>query len=96
MSCTQTGCWHRWNQDGHLSYQRVEPCDIGSERVRWKQCLPSYLELAKSVRRTRGPKTCPNRCHGHRRRHQSLSHYDVLQIQKTMAHYDPRGYLKRR
>jgi hypothetical protein len=95
MPCQQTGCWKNFNYDGKISYQRAEPCDIGSERVRWKQCLPGYLELGKSVRRSVGPPQCPNRCKGHRRNKQNLSHYDVLQIQKTMAHYDPRGYLKR-
>ncbi len=95
MPCQNTGCWRDWNYDGHISYQRSEPCDIGSDRVRWTSCLPSYLWVDKSVRRPTGPKTCPNRCKGHRRNHQTLSHYEVLQIQKTMAHYDPRGYLRK-
>ena len=69
-------------------------CNISSTQHNFLVNLPAYHQLDLSTRKSNGNKKCPNRCKGERRNKKSLSHSDIINLNKSRAYYDPRSFRK--
>ncbi len=85
-------CWTGYNNIGTSVYSKKK--DISSEQVLFTKNLPSFFHLDMGSRRTPGPKKCSNYNKHKKNKNTNFSFSEILDMRKSVAYYDPRGFTK--